>query len=161
MSSLQFFGVYRGYVHATNDPLNKNRIKLRVPQLFADVPTEWAWPVEQPVVDNAVPKVGQGVWVMFEGGAPGFPLWMGTFSLQNVLVNQVYVKEPSTNVFSKEHIEEHTRDKIRQIDLVQTLVTMSDELVSLQNQVDDLFGVVGGLQSAITSLEGRVSALES
>lgn len=147
MSSSQFFGVYRGYVHATNDPLNKNRIKLRVPQLFADIPTEWAWPIEQPVVDNAVPKIGQGVWVMFEGGAPGFPLWVGTFGLQNLLVNQVLVKEPATSVFSKAHIEETTRGKIRQVDLVQTLVTLSDEIVSLQ--------------SAITSLEGRVSALES
>jgi hypothetical protein len=154
MSSSEFFGTYRGYVHATNDPLRKNRIKLRIPQLFADVPTEWAWPIEQPVVDNALPKVGQGVWVLFEGGNPAFPLWIGTFSLQNTLVNQVFVKEPATSVFSKEHIEEYTRGKIRQIDLVQTLVTLSDEVVSLQSQVDSL-------SSGLTALEGRVSALET
>ncbi len=154
MSSSQFFGVYRGYVHAINDPLSKNRIKMRVPQLFAESPTDWAWPIEQPVVDNALPRVGQGVWVLFEGGNPAFPLWLGTFSLQSTLVNQVFVKEPVTSVFSKEHIEEYTRGKIRQIDLVQTLVTLSDEVVSLQGQVDSL-------SADLTSLEGRVSALET
>lgn len=154
MSSSQFFGIYRGYVHANKDPLNKNRIKLRVPQLFSDTPTEWAWPLEQAMVDNDLPKVGQGVWVIFESGNPAFPVWLGTFALQNVLVNQVYVKEPISSVFQKEHIEEHARGKVRQIDLVETLVTMSDELVHLQSQIT-------ALQSSVSNLSSRVSALES
>jgi hypothetical protein len=26
-----------------------------------------------------VPNIGQGVWVMFEGGDPNFPLWVGVY----------------------------------------------------------------------------------
>jgi len=28
---------------------------------------------------RAVPNEGQGVWVMFEGGDPNFPVWLGVF----------------------------------------------------------------------------------
>jgi Type VI secretion system/phage-baseplate injector OB domain len=28
---------------------------------------------------RSVPNVNQGVWVMFEGGDPNFPVWMGVF----------------------------------------------------------------------------------
>lgn len=75
----RFYGVYRGIVYKSDDPLSLGRLQLKVPQILADQPTQWAWPVEQPEVVTKVPKDGQGVWVMFEGGDPSYPIWLGTF----------------------------------------------------------------------------------
>lgn len=74
----RFFGVYRGIVSENNDPLNKNRIKVQVPQILATNETQWAWPVG--IVGAGSPAIGDGVWIQFEGGDPAFPLWQGSFS---------------------------------------------------------------------------------
>lgn len=76
----RFFGTYRGIVADTNDPLNKGRVKLKVPQILANATTGWAWPVVPTSnVKVATPTVGEGVFVTFEGGDPSFPLWLGRF----------------------------------------------------------------------------------
>ena len=77
----RFYGVYRGVVVDTRDPLNKNRIRLQVPQVLANQTTSWAWPVVGVSnIQASTPAVGDGVFVMFEGGDPSFPLWSGIFS---------------------------------------------------------------------------------
>lgn len=80
LSDKRFYGVYRGIVQETNDPLNLKRIKMQVPQILGTAVTGWAWGV-QPSIASAlvVPEPGTGVWVMFEGGDPNFPLWLGVF----------------------------------------------------------------------------------
>lgn len=75
----RFFGVYRGVVVETNDPLSKGRIKLRVPQVLANEITDWAWFVHIPGNTFVLPSIGAGVWVQFEGGDPAYPIWIGTF----------------------------------------------------------------------------------
>jgi hypothetical protein len=75
----RFYGVYRGTVFNTNDPQNLGRLQVKIPQILADQATQWAWPVEKYGTDTAVPSVGQGVWVVFEGGDPSYPIWIGTF----------------------------------------------------------------------------------
>jgi hypothetical protein len=160
-----FYGLYRGVCVDNADPLEKNRIKVKVPQILGQEVSDWAWPC-LPVTSNAehpdhlphlasevaalltthashsvsvsgntggttvgtfgshthtfsatqtlthaahagnslqltheheelddiletndtehtlhrkVPNLEQGVWVMFEGGDPNFPVWMGVF----------------------------------------------------------------------------------
>lgn len=75
----RFYGVYRGVVKDNNDPLGKLRIKVQVPQVLADAVTEWSWPVNQLGSIPVAPSIGQGVWVMFEGGDPSYPVWLGIF----------------------------------------------------------------------------------
>jgi hypothetical protein len=75
----KFYGVYRGVVVDNKDPLNKGRLKLRIPQVLGDTVTEWAWGVQQPAVFQNIPKVSTGVFVMFEGGDASFPIWTGAF----------------------------------------------------------------------------------
>jgi len=74
-----FFGLYRGTVFNNRDPLNQGRLKLRVPQVLADQTTGWAWRLSPASSAFEVPAVGQGVWVMFEGGNPAYPIWVGMF----------------------------------------------------------------------------------
>jgi hypothetical protein len=158
-----FYGLYRGICVDNADPLEKNRIKVKIPQVLGQEISDWAWPC-LPVTSNAehpdhlphlasevaalltthtshsvsvsgttgaasagtshthsfsatqtlshaahagnsleltheheqlddiletndtehtlhrkVPNLEQGVWVMFEGGDPNFPVWMGVF----------------------------------------------------------------------------------
>jgi hypothetical protein len=90
-----YFGVYRGIVVDNNDPKGRGRLKLMVPQVSGQEVTEWAWAIkpapasvtvnhpeggaETAPVISAVPGIRTGVFVMFEGGDPNFPLWIGVF----------------------------------------------------------------------------------
>ena len=76
--STKFFGLYRGQVVDNVDPANKRRLRVVVPQVLGDAPTNWAWEQEAGILVT-LPSVGQGVWVQFEGGDPSFPVWTGTF----------------------------------------------------------------------------------
>lgn len=80
LSDKRFYGIYRGIVADINDPENLNRIKLKVPQILGSAVTGWCWGV-RPSVESALvlPEPDTGVWVMFEGGDPNFPLWLGAF----------------------------------------------------------------------------------
>jgi hypothetical protein len=75
----RFYGLYRGEVIANNDPLRKRRVKMKVAQVLGEEPTDWAWGIESANTKFDVPAVGQGVAVLFEGGDPSFPIWIGTF----------------------------------------------------------------------------------
>jgi len=95
LSDKRFYGVYRGVVADSNDPDNLGKLKLQVPQILGSAVTSWAWPVipaelsfvnpttTQGITDSAITidslEPGSGVWVMFEGGDPNFPLWIGRF----------------------------------------------------------------------------------
>jgi len=69
----RFYGIYRGIVADTNDPLDQNRIRMFVPQILGEAATGWAYPIFQTTAE-----ISALVWVFFEGGDPNFPLWMGT-----------------------------------------------------------------------------------
>lgn len=78
---LRFYGVYRGVVADTRDPLAKNRIRVQVPQVLGSQVTGWAWPmISVSSTEAASPNVGDGVFIQFEGGDPSFPLWSGKFT---------------------------------------------------------------------------------
>ena len=76
---MKFFGKYRGVVTNINDPMRMGRIQ--VPDVLGVVPSSWALPsvpCNLPKrVASALPKVGAGVWVEFEGGDRNRPIWTG------------------------------------------------------------------------------------
>lgn len=41
----RFFGIYRGVVADTADPLNQNRIRMLIPQILGEAVTGWAYPI--------------------------------------------------------------------------------------------------------------------
>ena len=80
----RYFGKYRGQVTDNNDPDNLGRLRAKVPRVLGDEETGWALPAfiyggasEQGLY--AVPDVGAGVWVEFEGGDLSYPIWTGTW----------------------------------------------------------------------------------
>ncbi|MDP9422445.1 MAG: phage baseplate assembly protein V [Pseudomonadota bacterium] len=79
----RFYGKYHGTVSDNQDPLNKGRIQAFVPGVLQGVTTGWAMPCA-PVAGPksgffAVPLIGSGVWMEFEGGELSKPIWVGGF----------------------------------------------------------------------------------
>ena len=85
-AGLEFYGryysLYTGIVTDNADPQSQGRVKVRVPALGRDEPlTQWAYPVT-PFAGRSYgfffpPEVGDNVWVMFEGGNPDLPIYVG------------------------------------------------------------------------------------
>ena len=80
----RYYGKYRGQVTDNNDPNNLGRVKAKVPRVLGEEESGWALPAfiyggasEQGLF--AVPDVGAGVWIEFEGGDLSYPIWSGTW----------------------------------------------------------------------------------
>ena len=77
----RYFGKYRGTVADIEDPDGLGRIKADVPSVYAGVSSPWAMPC-LPFAGAGhglalMPEVGDGVWIEFEGGDLGRPIWSG------------------------------------------------------------------------------------
>jgi type VI secretion system secreted protein VgrG len=77
----RYFGKYRGYVSNVTDPQKTGRIKAYVPRLLGEAETGWAMPCSPYAGPDqglyAVPELGAGVWIEFEGGDLSRPIWSG------------------------------------------------------------------------------------
>ena len=90
--SQRFYGKYRGTVVQNVDPELRGRIMCIVPDVLGLTPSNWceactplAGPTGPPMGVYMVPPPGAGVWVEFEHGDPGKPIWSGCrFAPSNV-----------------------------------------------------------------------------
>ena len=80
----KYWGKYQGTVVQNADPEFRGRIMCTVPGVLGLVPSSWceactplAGPTGPPMGVYMVPPIGAGVWVEFEGGDPGRPIWSG------------------------------------------------------------------------------------
>lgn len=78
----RYHGVYGGVVVRNDDPDVLGRVTVQVPGIIGGE-SGWAWPMGLPGAGSMkrglfdVPPVGSDVFVMFLGGDPDRPLWMG------------------------------------------------------------------------------------
>ncbi|CAB4123521.1 hypothetical protein UFOVP46_32 [uncultured Caudovirales phage] len=132
----RFYGVYRGSVTDTKDPLNKRRIKVVVPQVLGDSSTEWIWAREDASTKTQVPAVGQGVFVMFEGGDPSHPIWMGTFGKNADSGKHALIKPLAASTVLQTSIVTATfSDGSTEIDVLATIVALANKVATLETQV--------------------------
>jgi hypothetical protein len=78
-----YYGKYRGLVIENIDPLQIGRILAQVPDVLGETPSTWAMPCV-PIAGiqsglYLVPPIGSQVWIEFEQGNPGYPIWTGGF----------------------------------------------------------------------------------
>lgn len=78
----RYFGKYRGRVVDNEDPLKRGSLQVLVPAVLGDKPL-WALPCSPYAGPQlgffALPPVGASVWIEFEAGQPGYPIWVGGF----------------------------------------------------------------------------------
>ncbi len=81
--SSSYYGKFRGTVSANVDPQRMGRLQAMVPAVWGNAPGPWAMPCVPMAGLNtgvvALPPVGAGVWVEFEGGDPTLPIWTGGY----------------------------------------------------------------------------------
>lgn len=103
-------GKYRAIVVNNNDPKNMGRITVMCPSALGDYESTWCIPCIPTLGDNIgimrIPKVGEAVWVEFEGGSPNYPIWTGGWSVPNscpnTLDNQYVIKIGQSTLTIKE-----------------------------------------------------------
>jgi len=76
------FGLYRGIVRDVDDPENMGRVRVEIHELLGPGKlTDWASYCSPFGGGGAgffmLPRLGDGVWVMFERGEPTKPVWIG------------------------------------------------------------------------------------
>jgi len=122
----RFFGNYRGVVFDNNDPNKLGRIRVTVPQLFADTATGWAWPKNSAGLVLQPPPVGQGVWVEFEGGDSSFPIWTGTFGKNVTESNNISIAPLAPgNLYEKFLVKNYNTDGTTDINLVESITSIA------------------------------------
>jgi hypothetical protein len=77
-NSVHLCGIYRGAVIDNDDPESHRRVLVQVPEVLGSKAI-WALPCT-PIGKTDLPAIGTGVWVMFEGGDPHKPVWVGTWT---------------------------------------------------------------------------------
>jgi len=75
-SGTEFCGIYRAVVVDDADPLLTRRVRVLIPEARGDE-SVWAMACLPAGDTNAVPSVGDAVWVAFESGNPDRPVWLG------------------------------------------------------------------------------------
>jgi hypothetical protein len=119
----RYYGVYRGTVYSNKDPLKQRRLRLVIPALLGNEPTNWAWPVDPSGVTLQPPATNQGVWVTFENGDPSFPIWLGVFGKMSA--NQVDILALSNKV----------------TELNQRVTTLEGKVATLETIISGVFAV--------------------
>lgn len=133
MDAQRFYGIYRGKVVNSNDPDKHGRVRVVIPQILGDNPTNWAWPMDSSAIKTKAPFSGQGVWVMFEGGDPSYPIWTGTFG-KTVSPYGPLVLNTSPAITG--HLRGGmSSDSNYGLDLVATLVHMSEKITELESRI--------------------------
>jgi len=127
-----YLGMYRGVVVNNKDPEQQRRVMVNVPQLMAEGDKSgWAWPQENSSVKVAVPEIGEGVWVSFEGGDPDYPIWTGIYG-KNQQKNKHLFLKPLKNTVDVANITDilkitQQKNGSSEVDVLDTLLNLSNQ----------------------------------
>jgi hypothetical protein len=76
------YGLYRARVIDNDDPMSRGRVNISLPQIYDEGQAFWAeacLPAQafDEQLSEFLPPVGAVVWIAFEEGDPGRPIWIG------------------------------------------------------------------------------------
>ena len=139
---IQHFGIYRGIVKENVDKQKQRRVKVIVPQITGEEISNWAWPLEPSNIHTEVPVVGQGVWIVYIGGDPDYPVWFGSFGTHKGK-SKVYHVKPLANSVSLTGLTPYIitvskPDGTVEVDLTDTLIAMAQTLKDHEERIQAL-----------------------
>jgi hypothetical protein len=70
-----YIGKYRGVVVDNDDPMQRHRLEVTVPEVNPE--PAWATPPVDDSPDVEPPGIGSEVWIEYENGDPAYPRWVG------------------------------------------------------------------------------------
>jgi hypothetical protein len=73
----EFKDLYKGVVVSSFDPLQQNRIMVKVDDVLGNAPCIWATPQHAAAGMHVVPAIGAGVWIKFEDNDINRAVWTG------------------------------------------------------------------------------------
>jgi hypothetical protein len=95
----RWYGKYSGVVKDDKDPRKQGRLKVDVPSVWRGADPVWARPCFPPG-HFFTPPVGAQVWIEFEAGDPGYPLWVGTWYPQEEVPAEAALEPPTSRVIA-------------------------------------------------------------
>lgn len=93
----RWYGKYSGVVVDDDDPDKLGRLKVNVAAVWRGADPMWARPCFPPG-HFFTPPVGAHVWVEFEAGDPGYPLWVGVWFPQDDVPAEAALEPPTSRV---------------------------------------------------------------
>ena len=139
------YGKYRAIVVDVKDPEKRGRIRVQCPKVLGNAKSAWCEPCI-PVAydfggDFSLPKLGEFIWVEFEGGNTNYPVYTGGLWSTN--------KSPTDNYDASERLI--TWGKCR--------VTMTDSSLTLSVGNNSLTINSDGVSiNTPTSVQGKLVA---
>lgn len=118
----------RAIVVDVRDPSKRGRIKVQIPTKTGKQKTDWIWPVISSGF-TVLPKPGEQVWVLYEGGDENYPVWLG--------------KTANTTAYKNAA----GRDLKNVSLLLERLRTLEEKVEVLEDKVEELESDVAALQT--------------
>lgn len=174
-----YYGVYHAIVKDNNDPQQKGRLKLLIPQIQNNEPTDWAFPVGNYAGDDkgffSIPEVDDGVYVMFIAGEIRSPVWLGGWWLESQVPSEVKSNYPTIKLWKTDSGNKIEMDDgntiIRLTDGNSNTVELSNTTVKLNgsdqpavlgdNNADVLSNIIGQLRDTISQLNALIGHLNT
>jgi hypothetical protein len=88
MDYKRWYGIFRAIVVSISDPMQLDRIRVRVPEVLGDVITDWVWPKTIAPNCSWKPALEERVWIEFENGDIDRPLYSGSWYPLDEATNQ-------------------------------------------------------------------------
>lgn len=81
MAKVNYYGKYRAIVQRINDPEKRGRIRVSCPKVLGKALSNWCEPCVPVAYDDGgdfmLPRIGEAIWVEFEGGDVNKPIYTG------------------------------------------------------------------------------------
>jgi uncharacterized protein involved in type VI secretion and phage assembly len=153
----RWYGKYSGVVVDDDDPQKLGRLKVKVPSVWRGQEPLWARPCFPPG-HFFTPPIGAHVWIEFEAGDPGYPLWVGVWFADGEVPPAAAAEPPTSRVVATpsghtmEFADKSGKERI-------VLSHKQNAFVSMDEKGSVVIGNANGSLVYLNAADGEVSVV--